>query len=383
MIADRMESPFASRLEAIGLLAAFAGIRLAADAVHGDGERGMRFARDRAERHRSGSEAAHDVLCRLDLLDRYRLASVLIRRFEPEQAADGEEALGLLVADLGVGPVLVGQVAAYGVLKRRYRGWGPHMVLAAYAKLVFAADVEGVAIDQSIAEGVAVPPYGLLGDLGERHAFDAGRGAGEILGDEIRLEADGVENLGAAIGLVSGDAHLGHHLEDAFVDRLDVALDDLVFVELAREIILHRLQRLEGEIGVDRLRAVAGQAAEVMDFAGFAGFDDEPDRGAQTLADEVVMHRRAGEQRRHRNVVRPGTAIRQDDDVDAFAHGGLGADAERVERFLQTRDAVLGRPSAVEGAGLEMAVADPRDGADLFEIRVSEDRLARFQTLEP
>src|ERR1700704_3437320 len=86
------------RLEAVGLLAAFAGIRLAADAVHGDRERGMRFARDRAERHRPGGEAAHDVLCRFDLLDRDRLAAVLVRRLEPEQAADGEEALGLLVA---------------------------------------------------------------------------------------------------------------------------------------------------------------------------------------------------------------------------------------------------------------------------------------------
>ena len=257
------------------------------------------------------------------------------------------------------------------------------MVLAAHAKLIFAADVEGVAIDRSIAEGVAVPPHGLLGDLVERHAFDAGRGAGEILGDEIRLEADGVENLRAAIGLVGGDAHLGHHLQQPLVDRLDVALDDLVFVELLREIILHRPQRLEGEIGVDRLRAVAGQAAEVMHFARFAGFDHEPDRGAQALADEVVMHRRAGEQRRHRNVVRPGAAVRQDDDVDAFAHGGLGADAERVERLLQAGGAVLGRPGAVEGARFEMAVADLGDGADLFEIRVREDRLARLQALEP
>ena len=95
------------------------------------------------------------------------------------------------------------------------------------------------------------------------------------------------------------------------------------------------------------------------------------------------MHRRAGEQRRHRNVGRTGAAIRQDDDVDAFAHGRLGADAERVERLLQAGGAVLGRPGGVERAGLEMTVADLRDGADLFEVRVREDGLARFQPLEP
>ena len=80
-------------LEAIRLLAAFAGIGLSADAVHGDGERGMRFARDRAERHGASGETAHDALRRLDLLDRHSLAAVLLRRFEPEKAADGEQPL--------------------------------------------------------------------------------------------------------------------------------------------------------------------------------------------------------------------------------------------------------------------------------------------------
>ena len=66
------------RLEAVGFLAAFAGVRLAADAVHGDGERGVRLARDRAERHGAGGEAPHDGLGRLDLLDRDRLAAVIL-----------------------------------------------------------------------------------------------------------------------------------------------------------------------------------------------------------------------------------------------------------------------------------------------------------------
>ena len=37
------------------------------------------------------------------------------------------------------------------------------MVLAAHPELIFAADVERVAIDRRIAEGVAVTPHGLLG----------------------------------------------------------------------------------------------------------------------------------------------------------------------------------------------------------------------------
>ena len=130
--------------------------------------------------------------------------------------------------DLGVILVLVRQIAAHRVLERRHRRGGPDVILAAHAELVFAADIERIAVDRRVAEGIAMATHRLLGDLLQPDAFDAGGGAGEILGDEIGAQADGVENLRAAIGLIGGDAHLGHHLEDALVDRLDVALDDLL-----------------------------------------------------------------------------------------------------------------------------------------------------------
>src|SRR5262249_56543982 len=95
-----------------------------------------------------------------------------------------------------------------------------------------------------------------------------------------------------------------------------------------------------------------------------------------TLADEMVMHRRAGEQRGHRYVVDAGSAIRQDDDVDALAHRRLGAHAKRIDRLLETFGAVLGRPGGVEDARLEMPVADLGDAANLLEVAVGEDRLA-------
>ena len=80
-------------LEAVRFLAAFAGVRLAADAVHRDGERGVRLARNRAERHGAGREALDDVLRRLDLLERHRLAAVLRGVLDAEQAADGQQVL--------------------------------------------------------------------------------------------------------------------------------------------------------------------------------------------------------------------------------------------------------------------------------------------------
>ena len=195
------------------------------------------------------------------------------------------------------------------------------------------------------------------------------------------FEPDRVENLCAAIGLIGGDAHLRHHLEQSLVDRLDVALDDFLLVELLRQLILHRHQRLEGEIRIDRLGAVAGKAGEMMHLARLAGFDDKPDGGAQALADQMMMHGGAGEQRRDRDAVGAGAAVGEDDDVDAVAHRGVGLAAQRIDCRFHAGNAGLGRPGRIERKRLEMDSADLGDGADLLQIGVGQNRLMHLEPL--
>ncbi len=252
----------------------------------------MRLARDRAEAHRTGGEALDDLLGRLDLLDRNGLALLVLGRLDPEQAAQREQPLGLLVEDLGEGLVAVLGIAAHRMLQGRDRLRSPGMVLAAGAEGVFTADIERALVDQRLAECVGMAACGFLGDLVETDALDPGMGAGEELLHELGLQADRVEDLRAAIGLIGRDAHLGHHLEQALADRLDVALDDLVVVERGRQPVLHRDQGLEREIGIDCFRAVAGEAGEVMHLTWLAAFDDEADRRAQAGADQMMMHGR-------------------------------------------------------------------------------------------
>ena len=68
MIAERR----VRRAKRTGILAALAGVRLAADRVHRDREVLVRLARQRAEAHRAGHEALDDLGPRLDLLERDR-----------------------------------------------------------------------------------------------------------------------------------------------------------------------------------------------------------------------------------------------------------------------------------------------------------------------
>ena len=70
--ADRPVAVFADGITC-GVLPAFAAVAARAQAVHRDGQRFMRFLADRAERHRSGCKALHDLGNRFDLCERNRL----------------------------------------------------------------------------------------------------------------------------------------------------------------------------------------------------------------------------------------------------------------------------------------------------------------------
>ncbi len=185
------------------------------------------------------------------------------------------------------------------------------MVLATQALQIVAADIERIVQHRRAAERLAMAAHGLLADLGQSGALDGGGGAGEIAVDEFARQAHRVEDLRAAVRLVGGDAHLGHHLEDALVDRLDVALDGLLLGDHLGQVAAHGVQRLEGEVGVDRLGAVAGQHAEMMHLARLAGLHDQTDRGPQPGADEVMVDAGGGEQRRE-SAMRSGPTLRSD-----------------------------------------------------------------------
>ena len=187
----------------------------------------------------------------------------------------------------------------------------PHVGFAADAVGILAAHVERVLQNGHVAEGLAMPLRRLARDLAQPDAFHLRMGAGEILLHERRAQAHGVEDLRAAVGLIGGDAHLGHHLQQPLVDGLGVALQRFLERQLLVELGQDLLQRLEGEIGVDRLRAVAGQHRELVHLVRLAGLDDQADLGAQALPDQVMMHGRGGEQRRE-SESGPGPTARSD-----------------------------------------------------------------------
>jgi len=80
------------------------------------------------------------------------------------------------------------------------------------------------------------------------------------------------------------------------------------------------LQRLKGQIRIDRFGAIARQHAEMVHFARFAGLDHQAGLHSQALPNEVMVHRRGCEQGRHRNAICALRAVREDQDVTVLQY---------------------------------------------------------------
>ena len=270
----------------------------------------------------------------------------------------------------------VAVLAADRVLELGDRVRVPDVDLAVAAPLEHAADREQVALGARIGAEVALHRLGR--ELVESDAADPRRGAGEVLVDQLGLEADGLEDLRAAVGLDRRDPHLRDRLQQALADRLDDPLLGLLAVEVDGEqrAVGELVERLEHQVRVDRGRAVADQRRHVVDRARLPGLDHEPGPQPRAAAHEVVVDGGDREQRRHRDALGPEVAVRQDQDVGAVVDVLGGLLAQRLEPSLHPVGPLLDRPRDVERGGVEHVV---RDLAQLLELVVAQDRLVHDQ----
>ncbi len=356
------------------IFAALAGVALAADAVHGDGQRLVRFLADRAIRHRPRLETLHDRLDRLNLLERNRLLGEL----QLEQTAQRTQTLRLIVDQFAVFLEHLVIVAADGVLQLVDRLRIEQVILAFLAPLILAARVEDVAIERPLREGAVVPRLDLGGDHVQTDAGDARRRPGEILVDDLLAQADRLEDLCAAIALRRGNAHLGHDLHDALADRLDVVLDRLVVIDAGQfALTYHVVERLEGQVRIDGAGAVADEQGEVMHLARLAALEDQADLGARALADQVMMHPGDGEQGRDRRHRPRMAAIAEDDEIVAGSDHLAGVTAQGVHRLFQSLFALVDGEQDRQRDRFEIARTLAVQLPQLVQLVVFEDR--RFQ----
>ena len=358
------------------ILAAFAGVRLAAEAVHRDRQRFVRLLADRSVRHRAGRESLEDLLGRLDLFDRDRRAIAA----EVEQPAQRPELAALVVDDVREVTVEGVLAAAGGVLELLHGLRVEEMQLAVAAPLVLAAGVEIVVVAAARREGADVPRLDFTGDDVEADAADARGGPGEVPVDECLLQADRLEDLRAAVALQRRDPHLRHDFQDALVERLDV-VDRRLFVGQPRHVREnalpdHVVEGFEGEVGVDRPGAVADEQRDVVHLARVTRLDEQRAAGARPLAHQVMVDAGRRQQARNRRALLGHAAVGQDEDRVAGGDGGARLLVEAVQRPLERRAAF---PRVERHRQRRRAEALERrrvDVTQLGQLIVVDDRIA-------
>ena len=340
------------------VFAAFAGVALAAYAVHGNGQGGMRLGGNGTQRHRTGGKTLDDFGGTFHLVQRNRLGRIDL---ELEQAAQGQVAAALVVDDLGVFLVGAEVVGAGAVLQFGNRIRRPHMLLAARPPGIFATGVERVGQHRVGAECGAVHANGLFGNLEYAYAFHPAGRASEILVHGLAGQANRFKQLRAAVAHIGRHAHLGHDLGQAFANRLDVVVNRLVGTQVAAEVLVEVHQGFHRQVRVYRFSPKTCEHGEMVNLARRAGFHDQSGGGAQAFADQVLVDRRQGHEGGNRHLIGAHAFVADDQDVVAAS--------DRVHR-LRAQRRQLGLHALVAPG---QRIGDVQRGAAEFAVRVLGD----------
>ena len=204
------------------VLAALAGVGLAADAVHGDGQALVGLLGDGAVAHGAGFESLDNGRHRLHLVDGDAAALIELEVQQPPQGMG----LGRLVHQGGI--LLEGLVAARPGRPSAAAGWsggctcGPPCPRPDRSLwMPVESSVESYAQAQGI-EGLAVvatprPPRSPARPIPSTRLTVLVK----YLSTTSRLMPTALEDLGGLVGLDGGDAHFGGDLHDAVEDGAD------------------------------------------------------------------------------------------------------------------------------------------------------------------
>ena len=361
---------------ALGVFAAFTGVALATNAVHGHGQCRVGFGRDRTQRHRPRGETLDDFSGWLHFIHRDGGSRVAL---ELEQATQRHVLLALVVDQLGVFLVGAEVVGTRGMLQLGNRIRRPHMGFATGTPGVLAAGFQHGFQQRVGAESGHVVADGFFGNLKDANAFHTAGGAAEVLVHGGCVQAHGFKQLRAAVRHVRRHTHLGHDLGQALANRLHVVVDGFIGRKIGPQFLVHLGQCFHGQVRVHGFCAIACQHRKVVDFAGGTRFHHQTGGGTQTFAHQMLVNSRHGQQRGDDHLRRADLAVADDQNVRAPLDLVHGLGAQRCQLGFHAFTAPAQRVCNVDGRALELAVGGLFNLAQLGHALEVEDRLVQLQ----
>ena len=240
------------------------------------------------------------------------------------------------------------------------------MVLDAPGVVLVVAGVEQL---RRLGECGPVAGQDVLADGRKADAAERRGTAGEAGVDDLRAEANGVEDLRPPVGIRGGDAHLREDLEDALLHGVPEAHQCLGHRDVLAEAALgHQLgDRRQHQRRAHRLGPVAEQAGEVMDLPGLVGLDHDRHPGPLAGPQQPLMGGSHRQEHRDRGAACGDVPVRDHEDAAAETGRMLGL----VGKAVQPGSQAVGTVGDGEG-GIEPVAArrlEQQEGLQLEERR--------------
>ena len=141
-----------------------------------------------------------------------------------------------------------------------------------------------------------MPEQGFFADFCEADSTDPCRSSGKVLTHQIVIQSDRFKDLGSAITLDGGNAHLGENFEHPLFHGLAVIADCFFGTDSSRQTASqHFVETFIGEIGIYSTCPIADEQAEMGNLPGFSGFHNDRCLEPNTLSDQMMVDCSSGQ----------------------------------------------------------------------------------------
>ena len=328
-----------SRSQPVDALAAFTGIGFSVNPVHGDGQSLMGLLGNGAVGHGSGLKPAHDGFHALHLFDG---DAPVLGELNLHQGAEMTcpvllvHLTGIFLKELVASPFggLLEQVDGQGIVQ---------MVLLARSGLVASHAVQGqIHVQSQGVKGRGVEGVHIFGDVLQGNSAYPADSVGKVFVHHFLGDSDGLENLGALVGLDGGNTHLGGNLYNSVKHRAVVVVDRRVVVLVQHPAVNQRPDGLVGQVGVHRAGAVSQKGGEMVYLSGLSALQNQCHAGTLLGPDQILLQGGYRQQGRNGYMVFVNIPVRQDDDVGSVLVRPVHLQKQPVDGLFQGGILVVG-----------------------------------------
>ena len=296
------------------LLAAFSGIALSVQPVHGYGQGLMGLSGDGSIGHGSCFKPGDNLLLRLYLLQRDPLFRI------PEFHKPPEIPGRILIIDHGgVLPEQLIIPPPDSFLKHVNRGRIIQVLLTAASQLVMAGTVQGqiVAKSQRI-KGQRMKSVHLLFNILQGDPTHPAYRIAKISTDNLGSYTDGLKDLGALIGLDGADPHFRSNLHYTVKHRIIIIIYRRIVILIQHMVVNQLPDGLLGQIRVHRAGTVPQQRGKIMHLPGLPGLQNQRHSGTLPGAYQILVQSRYCQQGGNRHMILVHPSVGENQNIGAL-----------------------------------------------------------------